>query len=77
VSGIKRHIVVDTIGLPHAIHVAANVSDREGALETFKNYSGSLSLVENVLTDGGYIGENFANEVKTILGASVEVAKRN
>ena len=78
VSGIKRHIVVDTIGLPHAIHVTtANVNDRDGALEAFQNYSGSLSQVENVLTDGGYTGDNFASEVKIILGASVEVAKRN
>jgi hypothetical protein len=35
VSGIKRHILKDTQGLPHAIHIqlsqAANVTDREGA----------------------------------------------
>ena len=31
VSGIKRHIAVDTQGLPHAIHVTtANVTDRAG-----------------------------------------------
>ena len=36
VSGIKRHIAVDTNGLPHAIGVTtANVIDREGALEIF------------------------------------------
>jgi transposase len=34
VSGIKRHIVVDTNGLPHAIVVTTtNVTDREGALQ--------------------------------------------
>ena len=34
VSGIKRHIAVDTQGLPHAITVTtANVGDRQGALE--------------------------------------------
>ena len=34
VSGIKLHLVVDTLGLPHAIHVTcANVTDRKGALE--------------------------------------------
>jgi transposase len=32
VSGIKRHILKDTQGLPHAIHITtANVTDREGA----------------------------------------------
>ena len=36
VSGIKRHIAVDTQGLPHAIHVTtANVTDRAGALAMF------------------------------------------
>ena len=33
VSGIKRHIAVDTQGLPHGIHVTtADVTDRAGAL---------------------------------------------
>ena len=33
VSGIKRHIAVDTQGLPHAIAVTtAEVTDRKGAL---------------------------------------------
>ena len=33
VSGIKRHIAVDTEGLPHAIHVTtANVTDRAPSL---------------------------------------------
>jgi hypothetical protein len=33
VSGIKRHIAVDTQGLPHAIAVTtAEVTDRNGAL---------------------------------------------
>ena len=37
VSGIKRHIAVDTNGLPHAIGVTtADVTDRNGALEIFK-----------------------------------------
>ena len=36
VSGIKRHIAVDTQGLPHGIHVTtANVTDRAGALVMF------------------------------------------
>ena len=78
VSGIKRHIAVDTNGLPHAIHVTtANVTDRAGAIAMFQNHAGSLSKVENVLVDGGYTGKPFADSVKDILGASVEVVKRN
>lgn len=42
ISGIKRHIAVDTQGLPHAFAVtAANVTDRKGALLAFEqNKSG-------------------------------------
>ncbi len=78
VSGIKRHIAVDTQGLPHAICVTtANVTDRDGAIEMFEAAKGNLSNVESVLADGGYTGENFANKVNEILGATVEIAKRS
>ena len=81
VSGIKRHIVVDTMGLPHAVLVTtANVTDREGALlmigidiDTISN----LSSVKKFIVDGGYEGENFANAVKYLCGAEVEVVKRD
>ncbi len=36
-----------------------------------------LSQVENVLVDGGYTGKKFSDEVKEILDATIEVAKRN
>jgi transposase len=78
VSGIKRHIAVDTQGLPHAIYIStADVTDRIGAVAMFIEAKDNLSEVKNVLVDGGYTGETFANEVNNILGAGVEVAKRN
>ena len=45
VSGIKRHIAVDTQGMPHGIHVTtADVTDRAGALAMFdRRYSRRLS----------------------------------
>ena len=77
VSGIKRHVTVDTNGLPHAIHVTtANVGDRQGALEMVMRHRDTLSAVIKLLVDGGYTSENFAQGVAEILGASVEVAKR-
>jgi transposase len=78
VSGIKRHIAVDTQGLPHAIHVTtADVTDRAGALEAFRLNASNLSIMESVLADGGYTGEAFAIEVQNILGATVQIAKRS
>ena len=37
----------------------------------------NLSSISNFLVDGGYSGEKFARAVSEILGASVEVVKRN
>jgi transposase len=78
VSGIKRHIAIDTNGLPHMIFITtADVTDRAGALGGLTAYKENLSKVENVLADGGYTGAPFAASVKDILGAEVEIAKRN
>ena len=78
VSGIKRHIFVDTNGLPHLIHVTtANVSDRDGALEAIEKNKEPLAFVKNLLVDGGYRGEAFAGHVQDLIGAGVEVVKRN
>lgn len=78
VSGIKLHIAVDTLGLPHAVHIScANVTDRNGAIEMIKCNLEHLSDVEKFLFDGGYTGKNFANAVKKLCSAEVEVVKRN
>ena len=78
VSGIKRHIAVDTQGLPHAISVTtADVNDRNGALLMFVTHDDRLAEVEQVLVDGAYTGERFEDLTHRILGATVQVAKRN
>lgn len=78
ISGIKRHIAVDSQGLPHAIHITtADMTDREGAEAMILNAKDNLSDVKNLLVDGGYSGENFALRIKSILGAEVTVAKRS
>ena len=78
ISGIKRHIAVDTNGLPHSIHMTtAEKPDRNGAIEMITNKQKHLLKVKNILADGGYNGEKFANEIKKIIGAKVEIAKRN
>lgn len=78
VSGIKRHIAVDTNGLPHAIEVTtANVTDRDGAIVMTQRSKENLSEVRRLLVDGGYSGEKFATAIKKIIKAEVEVVKRN
>jgi len=78
VSGIKRHIAVDTQGIPHAIAITtANVTDRVGALIAIDRNINNLTHVQKVLTDGGYTGETFAAAIKEKLQADVQVAKRS
>jgi transposase len=78
VSGIKRHLGVDTQGLPHAMAITtANVTDRAGALLAFSQNKKALTEVKNVLADSAYTGEPFATGVHEMLGATVEIAKRN
>ena len=57
ISGIKVHLGVDTLGLPHSIRVTtAEVSDRAGALKMlgfrrlWKNCERKLYTVHQMLT---------------------------
>lgn len=77
-TGIKRHVIVDTRGLPHAITVTtADVTDRDRAIQMILLNLDNLSHVEKFLVDAGYSGERFANQVKDICGAQVDVVKRS
>ena len=80
-SGIKLNIGVDTFGLPHAIMVTtAYETDRNGAvymLEYYCEMTDNLFLLKKVLADGGYTGKKFADSVKSIPGAEVDIVKRS
>lgn len=66
------------MGLPHAIAVTtADVTDRDGAIQMILLNLDNLSRVKKFLVDGGYSGERFANQIKGICGAQVEVVKRS
>ena len=58
----------------------ADVTDRNGAIKMTEYYcdvTENLSEVKKFLVDGGYTGQNFADEIKKISGAEVEVVKRS
>ena len=69
------------MGLPHVIMLtAADVTDRDGAVKMISRYcegTDYLDSLKKILADGGYTGEKFANSIKSISGAEVEVVKRN
>jgi transposase len=74
VSGIKRHIVADMMGLPHAPGITtANVTDRQGAAGMMRQNPENLSEVREFIVDGSYSGEPFAQAVRDMCGAEVEV----
>jgi hypothetical protein len=65
VSGIKRHIEVDTQRTPHAIPMtAAEATDRSVTLLAIDRCRPNLKRIESLLADGGYTGQKFADGVK-------------
>ncbi len=78
ISGIKRHILVDTQGLPHAMAITtAEMTDRKGAIEAVEKHRTDLAAVTCILADGGYSGKPFTQTIHELLGAQVQTAKRN
>jgi transposase len=78
VSGIKIHVGVDILGLPHAISATtADVTDRMGAIQMYEHFAPNLASIIKVLCDGGYTGQTFADAIMKLLKAEVEIAKRN
>jgi len=64
--------------LPYAIYATtANITDRNGAVEMFSQPYFCLPTLMKVLCDGGYTGQDFADRIKALTGAEVEVAKRS
>jgi len=79
VTGRKRHIVVDTLGLLLVVIVtSANVQDRDGAKlalrELYRRLNDSLRI-ELIWADSGYRGELIA-WVKLITGWTLEIVKK-
>ena len=72
-------LAVDALGLPYAVMVTtANISDIAGGIQMFSGPSFySFSTIKTALCDGTYEGENFANAIKELIGADVQIAKRS
>ncbi len=76
-SGRKRHIVVDTLGLLLAVVVhAASLQDRDGAKLVLAKLVGRFPRLELIWADGGYAGQ-LVEWVKTILGWTLAIVKRS
>jgi transposase len=78
VAGSKRHLAVNTQGLPHGLIVTtANVTDRHGATKLLCQQRTELQSIHTSLTDSGYSGTTFAQAVNQWLPhAKVQIVKR-
>ena len=68
---IKRYIAW---GYPRT---TAEVTDRKSTLQAMAQCKSGLAQAQGVLADGGYVGRLFVLAVNEILGASVQITKRN
>src|SRR6478735_4807227 len=78
VKGVKRHIVVDTLGmlLIGQIH-SASVQDRDGALSVLAEARRLFPFITKIFADGGYQGEATATAVALIGRWELEIVKRS
>jgi putative transposase len=79
INGVKRHIVVDTLGLLLAVVVhPANIQDRDGAKLAFAKakLAGPWPRLKRVWADGGYAGKLIA-WVASVCQWILEIVKRN
>lgn len=77
IKGIKRHIIVDTLGLVLAIVVqSASVQDRNGAISVIEKLVENWRRIVKIFADGGYSG-NLIEKVRTAFRIDFEIIKRD
>jgi putative transposase len=77
VKGRKRHVLVDTLGLPLAISVTpANTSDREGARRLLAGLKPLVPRLELIWADRAYRGEALATWCNATGGWRLEIITR-
>ena len=76
VSGRKRHLLVDTMGLVLCVMVlAAHIQDRDGAKIVLEKIRGCWPRLKLIWADGGCAGK-LVDWVKEICGWVLEIVKR-
>lgn len=76
VTGRKRHLLVDTLGLVLAVVVhAANIQDRDGARLLLERAKGPLATLQHIWADGGYAG-TLVDWVRSRCSWVLEIVKR-
>jgi putative transposase len=77
VKGRKRHILVDTLGLPIASRVEpANTSDRKAGYRLLGGLRFAFPAVRTVVADAGHESKELARELRRHDGYELQIVKR-
>lgn len=78
IKGRKRHIVTDTTGLMVGIKVhAADIQDRDGAVEVLRSIRASHPWLRHIFADGGYAGPKLRCQLEKIGRWTIQIVKRS
>src|SRR5215203_3685080 len=78
VKGRKRHLLVDSLGLPLSVYVTpADVQDRAGARCLLAGLKPLVPRLKKIWADGAYSGEELARWCEEEGGWQLEVVERN
>jgi transposase len=78
IKGRKRHILTDTCGFLIFVMVhAADVQDRDGAVDVLKGIRQRFPWLRHVFADGGYAGPKLRNEMGRHGNWTIEIIKRS
>lgn len=76
ITGRKRHLLVDTLGLPIAVKVTSAVaSDQAGARILLAENKDEIKSLKKIWVDGAYRGEDWHKEVRRDYGIELEVSR--
>ena len=77
IKGVKRHIIVDTLGLILAVVIhGASIQDRDGAQSVIEKMKENWIRVIKIFADGGYAGK-LIGKIKATFNIELEIIKRN
>ena len=78
VKGCKRHLLVDTLGLPLSVYVtSADVQDRVGARCLLAGLKPFVPRLKKIWADGAYAGEKLAGWLEEQGGWELEIVERD
>jgi putative transposase len=77
-KGRKRHLLVDTLGLPLSVYVtSADVQDRVGARCLLAGLKPFVPRLKKIWADGAYAGEKLAGWLEEQSGWGLEIIERD